>query len=153
MSMRRSSATSRTVADGATLAGSTASRTALRTRVKPRNTHHNPVIRTAYMHTVIGEHSWECRGGPCHGSPYPPTHLLRDTCRELNIRVKKPAPWPPCKQTGKIQWFRQALAAGWQFKRSSAAESVLRNALPARLHRYDHHSPTPHSEADRPSID
>jgi transposase InsO family protein len=42
---------------------------------------------------------------------------------------------------GKIERFHRTLADGWAFKRLYASESARRNALPGWLHEYNHHRP------------
>lgn len=74
-----------------------------------------------------------------NGSAYK-SHLWRDTCRELDIKVKKTRPYRP-QTNGKIARFHRTLADGWAFKRFHATESARRNALPAWLHNYNHHRP------------
>ena len=42
---------------------------------------------------------------------------------------------------GKIERFHRTLAAGWAFQRLYLSESARRKALPAWLHEYNHHRP------------
>ncbi|MDI2036820.1 hypothetical protein PJL15_03958 [Paenarthrobacter nitroguajacolicus] len=72
-----------------------------------------------------------------NGSAYK-SHLWRDTCRELNIKVKETRLYRP-QTNGKIERFHRTLADGWAFKRFYATESARRNALPAWLHHYNNH--------------
>jgi transposase InsO family protein len=74
-----------------------------------------------------------------NGSAYK-SHLWRDTCRDLGIKVKKTRPYRP-QTNGKIERFHRTLADGWASKRFYATESARRNALPAWLHDYNHHRP------------
>lgn len=74
-----------------------------------------------------------------NGSAYK-SHLWRDTCAELSIRVKKTRPYRP-QTNGKIERFHRTLANEWAFSRFYATESARRNALPAWLHEYNHHRP------------
>lgn len=74
-----------------------------------------------------------------NGSAYK-SHLWRDTCAELGIKVKKTRPYRP-QTNGKIERFHRTLANGWAFSRFYTTESARRNALPAWLHEYNHHRP------------
>ena len=74
-----------------------------------------------------------------NGSAYK-SHLWRDTCAELGIKVKKTRPYRP-QTNGKIERFHRTLADGWAFGKFYATESTRRNALPAWLHEYNHHRP------------
>lgn len=74
-----------------------------------------------------------------NGSAYK-SHLWRDTCRDLGIKVKKTRPYRP-QTNGKIERFHRTMADGWAFSRFYATESARRNALPAWLHEYNHHRP------------
>jgi transposase InsO family protein len=74
-----------------------------------------------------------------NGSAYK-SHLWRDTCAELGIKVKKTRPYRP-QTNGKIERFHRTLANGWAFSRFYKTESARRNALPAWLHEYNHHRP------------
>jgi transposase InsO family protein len=74
-----------------------------------------------------------------NGSAYK-SHLWRDTCHALNIKVKKTRPYRP-QTNGKIERFHRTMGEGWAFKRFYASESARRNALPAWLHEYNHHRP------------
>lgn len=74
-----------------------------------------------------------------NGSAYK-SHLWRDSCAELGIKVKKTRPYRP-QTNGKIERFHRTLANGWAFSRFYATESARRNALPSWLHEYNHHRP------------
>ncbi|WP_104135129.1 IS481 family transposase [Cryobacterium sp. Y62] len=141
------------------------------TATQNRSVHHNPLIGTAFVHTVIDDHSrvayaeihndetaatavgvlhravsWFAARGVTvervlsdNGSAYK-SHLWRDTCRDLNIKVKKTRPYRP-QTNGKIERFHRTLADGWAFSRFYNSESARRNALPAWIHEYNHHRP------------
>ena len=66
--------------------------------------------------------------------------LWRDTCADLNIKVKKTRVHRP-QTNGKIERFHRTMADGWAFKKLYNSESARRNALPAWLHHYNHHRP------------
>jgi transposase InsO family protein len=74
-----------------------------------------------------------------NGSAYK-SHLWRETCRELDIKVKKTRPYRP-QTNGKIERFHRTLADSWAFKRFYATGIARRNAHPAWLHHYNHHRP------------
>jgi transposase InsO family protein len=74
-----------------------------------------------------------------NGSAYK-SHLWRDTCACLGIKVKKTRPYRP-QTNGKIERFHRTLSNEWAFSRHYASESARRNALPAWLHEYNHHRP------------
>ena len=74
-----------------------------------------------------------------NGSAYK-SHLWRDACHALDIKVKKTRPYRP-QTNGKIERFHRTLGEGWAFKRFYASESARRNALPAWIHEYNHHRP------------
>ena len=138
---------------------------------KARNVHRNPKMGTAFVHTVIDDHSrvayaeihddetaataigvlrravsWFAARGITvervlsdNGSAYK-SHAWRDTCNELNIKVKKTRPYRP-QTNGKIERFHRTLADGWAFSRHYNSESARRAALPAWIHEYNHHRP------------
>jgi transposase InsO family protein len=74
-----------------------------------------------------------------NGSAYK-SHLWRDSCAELGVKVKKTRPYRP-QTNGKIERFHRTLAEGWAFSRHYNSESARRAALPAWLHEYNHHRP------------
>jgi transposase InsO family protein len=74
-----------------------------------------------------------------NGSAYR-SHLWRDTCADLNIKVKKTRPYRP-QTNGKIERFHRTLADGWAFKKLYTSESARLAALPAWIHEYNHHRP------------
>lgn len=74
-----------------------------------------------------------------NGSAYK-SHLWRETCAELGIKMKKTRPYRP-QTNGKIERFHRTLGEGWSFRRFYSTESARRNALPAWLHEYNHHRP------------
>ncbi len=141
------------------------------TATQNRSVHRHPLIGTAFVHTVIEDHSrvayaeihndetaatavgvlhravsWFAARGVTvervlsdNGSAYK-SHLWRDTCRDLNIKVKKTRPYRP-QTNGKIERFHRTLVDGWAFSRFYNSESARRNALPAWIHEYNHHRP------------
>ena len=138
---------------------------------KPRNAHHNPKMGTAFVHTVIDDHSrvayaeihhdetaataagvlrravawFEARGVTIH-------RVLSDngSCHRSPLWTRTCAELgitakrtrPYRPQTnGKIERFHRTLALGWAFKRFYPSESARRHALPRWLHHYNHHRP------------
>ncbi|SDP42815.1 leucine-zipper of insertion element IS481 [Nakamurella panacisegetis] len=138
---------------------------------KAGNSHHNPKMGTAFVHTVIDD---------CSRVAYAEIHddetaltavaVLRNavawfaargvtTERVLsdNGSCYKSHLWrdtcaelgivhkrtrPYRPQTnGKIERFHRTLAQGWAFRRFYNSETVRRKALPAWLHEYNHHRP------------
>jgi transposase InsO family protein len=60
----------------------------------------------------------------------------------VELGVKHKRTRPYRPQTnGKIERFHRTLAAGWAFQRLYLSESARRKALPAWLHEYNHHRP------------
>jgi transposase InsO family protein len=138
---------------------------------KARSKRHEPLMGTAFVHTVIDDHSrvayaeihadetattavgvllravsWFAARGvrvervlSDNGSAYK-SHLWRDTCAGLGIKVKKTRPYRP-QTNGKIERFHRTLADGWAFGRHYTSESARRAALPGWLHEYNHHRP------------
>ena len=136
---------------------------------KPRSRNREPQIGTAYVHTVIDDHS-RVAYAEVHDDETAPTAVgvLRravawyaargvKTERVLsdNGSCYRSHAWrdtcaelgivhkrtrPYRPQTnGKIERFHRTLAAGWAFQRLYLSESARRRALPAWLHEYNHH--------------
>jgi transposase InsO family protein len=138
---------------------------------KPRNRHHNPLIGTAFVHTVIDDHS-RVAYAEIHDdeTAITATGVLRravawfaergvTTRRVLsdNGSAYKSRLWtatcndlgiavkktrPYRPQTnGKIERFHRTLADGWAFAKLYTSEHARRAALPEFLHDYNHHRP------------
>ena len=73
--------------------------------------------------------------GPAYRS-----HLWRETCAELGIKHSRTRPYRP-QTNGKIERFHRTMSDGWGYARCYQSESERRDALPAWLHRYNHHRP------------
>ena len=137
----------------------------------PRSKYGKPLIGTCYLHTVIDDHSrvayvearddetketatdvlrnavaWFAdRGvtvqrvltdnGGCYRS-----HLWRDTCAELAVTHKRTRPYRP-QTNGKVERFHRTMVEGWAFKKFYNSESARLAALPAWVHKYNHHRP------------
>jgi transposase InsO family protein len=138
---------------------------------KPRSKHHDPMIGTAFVHTVIDDHSRVAyaeihddeTGATAVGVLHRAVAWFAargvTTVRVLsdNGSAYKSHAWrdacrdlgithkrtrPYRPQTnGKIERFHRTMADGWAFKRFYNSESARRNALPAWLHHYNHHRP------------
>jgi transposase InsO family protein len=74
-----------------------------------------------------------------NGSAYV-SHLWRDTCAELGIKVKKTRPYRP-QTNGKVERLHRTLADGWAYRRLYTSENARRAALAGWLHQYNHHRP------------
>jgi transposase InsO family protein len=138
---------------------------------KPRNQHHNPKMGTAFVHTVIDDHS-RLAYAEIHDDETAATAIavLRNAVAWYSARgitthrvlsdngsayrsflwraacaelgITAKRTRPYRPQTnGKIERFHRTLAAGWAFRRLYTSESARRNALPAWLHEYNHHRP------------
>jgi transposase InsO family protein len=134
-----------------------------------RNKYSQPVLGTAFVHTVIDDHS-RVAYAEIHDDELATTavSVLRNavewfaergvtTHRVLSdnggcyrsfawrdacaeLGITHKRTRPYRPQTnGKIERFHRTLADGWAFKRFYASESARRKALPAWLHYYNHH--------------
>ncbi len=141
------------------------------TPAKPRSKNREPLIGTAYVHTVIDDHS-RVAYAEIHGDETAATavavlkravswfaargvtveRVLSDNGAAYKshlwrdtcreLNIKAKKTRPYRPQTnGKIERFHRTLADGWAFQRFYATESARRNALPAWLHHYNHHRP------------
>ncbi len=147
------------------------SRIATRVRTGISNAHHNPKIGTAFVHTVLDDHSrvayaeihddetaataaavlrnavtWFIERG------VPIERVLSDngSCYRSHLwrdtcaelGITHKRTRPYRPQTnGKIERFHRTLADGWAFKKFYNSESARRAALPAWIHHYNHHRP------------
>jgi transposase InsO family protein len=149
--------------------GKNTRRTAARTG--RRGTGGGAVTGTAYVHTVIDDHS-RVAYAEVHDDETAPTaigvlrravawfaargvkteRVLSDngSCYRshawrdacLDLNLTHKRTRPYRPQTnGKIERFHRTLAAGWAFQRMFTRESARRKALPAWLHEYNHHRP------------
>ena len=138
---------------------------------KPRNQWHNAKMGTAFVHTVIDDHS-RVAYAEIHNDETAVTaagvlHRATAWFAERGVVVERvlsdngPAYksflWrdtcaelgitpkrtrPYRPQTnGKIERFHRTMADGWAFKKLYNSESARRAALPAWLHEYNHHRP------------
>ena len=138
---------------------------------KERNRHHNPLMRHAFVHTVIDDHS-RVAYAEIHDDETAATAIgvlrraaawfadrgvIVERVLSDNGSAYKSHAWrqacaelgirpkktrPYRPQTnGKIERFHRTLADGWAFARHYNSESARRNALPAWLHAYNHHRP------------
>jgi transposase InsO family protein len=138
---------------------------------KARNRYRGPLLGTAYVHTVLDDHS-RVAYAEIHDDETAATAVavLRRavawfTARGVTVErvlsdngsAYKAHLWrdtchelgitakktrPYRPQTnGKIERFHRTMADGWAFKRLYNSESARRAALPAWLHEYNHHRP------------
>jgi transposase InsO family protein len=138
---------------------------------KPRNQYRGVLMGTAFVHTVIDDHS-RVAYAEIHDDERKETAalVLRNAVawfsdRGVSVRrvlsdngsCYRSSLWqqtcadlgitpkrtrPYRPQTnGKIERFHRTLAEGWAFKKLYSSESARRAALPAWIHHYNHHRP------------
>jgi transposase InsO family protein len=138
---------------------------------KPRSKHRGPLLGTAFVHTVLDDHS-RVAYAEIHDDETAATaigvlrravacfaargvtveRVLSDNGSAYRSRawraacaelgIKPKRTRPYRPQTnGKIERFHRTLADGWAFARMFGSESARRQALPAWLHEYNHHRP------------
>jgi transposase InsO family protein len=138
---------------------------------KPRSANHEPQMGTAFVHTVLDDHS-RVAYAEIHDDETAATavavlrravawfadrgvtvqRVLSDNGSAYKSHLWRdtcaelgitPKKTRPYRpQTnGKIERFHRTLADGWAFKRFYNTESARRAALPAWLHHYNHHRP------------
>ena len=138
---------------------------------KPRTAHYNPQLGTAFVHTVLDDHS-RVAYAEIHDDETAATaigvlrravawfaargitveRVLSDNGSAyrshawrdtcLELGITPKRTRPYRPQTnGKIERFHRTLAEGWAFGRMFLSESARRKALPAWLHEYNHHRP------------
>jgi transposase InsO family protein len=138
---------------------------------KDRNRHHNPLMRHAFVHTVIDDHS-RVAYAEIHDDETAATaigvlqravswfskhgviveRVLSDNGSAYRshawrdacaeLNIRPKKTRPYRPQTnGKIERFHRTLADGWAFSKHYNSESARRAALPAWLHFYNHHRP------------
>ena len=141
------------------------------TRDKPRNRYRHPQMGTAFVHTVLDDHS-RVAYAEIHDDERAETaaatlrravawfaergvtvaRVLSDNgsayrshlWRETcaELAIAPKRTRPYRPQTnGKIERFHRTLADGWAFRRLYFGESQRRKALPGWLHEYNHHRP------------
>jgi transposase InsO family protein len=136
---------------------------------KPKNVHRDPKMGTAFVHTVIDDHS-RVAYAEIHNdeTAATATSVLRNAVAWFGARgitiervlsdngsayvshlwrdvcaqlgIKHSRTRPYRPQTnGKIERFHRTLTDGWAYARCYESESERRQALPAWLHEYNHH--------------
>jgi transposase InsO family protein len=136
---------------------------------KPRNRHHNPKMGTAFVHTVLDDHS-RVAYAEIHDDETAATaaavliravawfaargvtvsRVLSDNGSAYRshlwrdtcaqLAITPKRTRPYRPQTnGKIERFHRTMTAGWAFRRLYASESQRRKALPGWIHEYNHH--------------
>jgi transposase len=73
--------------------------------------------------------------GGCYRS-----YLWRDTLADLGVQHLHTRPYRP-QTNGKVERFNRTMLNEWAYQRLYTSESARRAALPAWLHRYNHHRP------------
>jgi transposase InsO family protein len=137
----------------------------------PRSPRRGPLIGTAFVHTVIDDHSRvayaEVLDDETAASAiavlrravawFAARGVTTERVLSDNGSAYKSHAWADaCRElgithkrtrpyrpqtNGKIERFHRTLAAGWAFHHAYASESTRRKALPAWLHEYNHHRP------------
>ena len=138
---------------------------------KPRSSHRHELIGTAFVHTVIDDHS-RVAYAEIHDDEKAATaigvlqraiswfaargvtvqRVLSDNGSAYKshawrdacheLGIRPKKTRPYRPQTnGKIERFHRTLAEGWAFSRHYNSESARRAALPVWLHEYNHHRP------------
>jgi transposase InsO family protein len=146
-------------------------RQATRRRTGTSNAYHQPKLGTAFVHTVIDDHS-RVAYAEIHDDEKAITavgvlyravawfaergviveRVLTDNGSPYvsflwrdtcaDLAITHKRTRPRRPQTnGKIERFHRTLADGWAFKKLYNSESARRAALPAWLHHYNHHRP------------
>jgi transposase InsO family protein len=146
-------------------------RQATRDRTGSKNANYQPHLGTAFVHTVIDDHS-RVAYAEIHDDETKETavavlrnavawfavrgvvvqRVLSDngSCYRsflwrdtcLELGITHKRTRPYRPQTnGKIERFHRTLAEGWAFKKFYSSESARRAALPAWIHEYNHHRP------------
>jgi transposase InsO family protein len=138
---------------------------------KPRSVHHDPKMGTAFVHTVLDDHSRvayaEIHDDETAATAAGVLHRAAAWFAARGVRVRRvlsdngaayrsrlwretcaelgitPKRTRPYRpQTnGKIERFHRTLADGWAFRRLYTRESQRRKALPSWIHDYNHHRP------------
>jgi transposase InsO family protein len=138
---------------------------------KPRNRHHDPNMGTAFVHTVLDDHS-RVAYAEIHDDEtattaitvlrravawYAARGVVVERVLSDNGSAYRSHAWrdtctelgitpkrtrPYRPQTnGKIERFHRTMTAGWAFRRLYLSETQRRKALPSWLHEYNHHRP------------
>jgi transposase InsO family protein len=138
---------------------------------KQRNRQHNPKMGTAFVHTVLDDHS-RVAYAEIHDDETAATAIgvlrravawfaARGVTAErvlsdngsayrshawrdacLELGITPKRTRPYRPQTnGKIERFHRTMADGWAFRRMFLSEHARRDALPSWLHEYNHHRP------------
>ena len=140
-------------------------------RTGVKNTHYQANVGTAFVHTVLDDHSRiayaEIHDDETAATAAAVLHRAVAWFADRGVTVERVLSdnggcyrsflWrdtcaelgithkrtrPYRPQTnGKIERFHRTLADGWAFKRFYATESARRKALPAWIHHYNHHRP------------
>ena len=148
---------------------------------KPRSKHHGELMKHAFVHTVVDDHS-RIAYAEIHNDETALTaagvlrravfwfaargvtveRVLTDNggCYRsrlwrrqcADLEVTHKRTRPYRPQTnGKVERFHRTMTAGWAFRRLYLSESARRKALPAWLHEYNHHRSHTAIRTSRPS--
>ena len=138
---------------------------------KPRNKYRGPLLGTAFVHTVVDDHSRVAHAEICDdetaATAVEVLHRAVDWFAARGVSIERvltdngsayrsrhwsracaelgitPKKTRPYRpQTnGKVERFHRTLANGWALGRFYTSESARRKALPSWLHHYNHHRP------------
>lgn len=103
-------------------------REATATRTKSRNHRYEPRLGTAFVHTVIDDHSRVA---------YAEIHADEKAQTAIGV-LRRAVSWFADRGVS-VERFHRTLADGWAYAKLYPSETARREALPGWLHFYNHH--------------